>query len=744
MKWFQRTCINLGVICVVVGVLTSALYATPPSDRCILIKVQVADRDDVATLANMGLDIWKYREGGLNIRVTDDERKQIIENGFAIETITEDVYEYTEKIRQEQISMFAEPTSAKYHSYDEVITELIALEDSGVARTYIIGSTHEGRDILAVKISDNPSEDENEPGALFFGGQHAREWIAKEVPLYIAQYLTDNYETDAEVKHLVDNCEIWIVPLVNPDGYEYSRTVDRMWRKNRRDNGDGTFGVDLNRNWSYMWGGPNSSSNTNNNGYRGPSAFSEPETQAIRDLALAHDFEIMMDYHSWGQVTAYPWAYTPDPCPDNLPMSAMTSMMRELIKQTSGAVYFNWWDWFGAYAIGGDAGDWAYGELGIYSFLFELGPESEGPIPSESLINIICEENLPAALYLISYATADYGIENLTTGKTYSNIQIAINDANDGDEIVVDSGVYHENIDFIDKNLTLRSIDPNDPNVVASTVINIEDSYQGSVITLSGRRNGVCELAGLTITGGQVSISCCDASPTIRDCTVASNGPNAIEFWEDCEPPTIIDCTILGQVVEVNDPTLVAHWPLDETEGVVVTDSAGDDNGDALGDAIWEPDGGHVGGAIRLDGVDDYIAAGPALNPADGPFSILAWVKGGGPGQAVISEPSGVNWLMTDAEGKLMTELTSGGRSGGPLLSQAVITDDAWHRIGLVWDGANRTLYVDSVAVAQDMQNSLRSSSNGLNIGCGASYEPNSFFSGLIDDVRIYNRVVTP
>ncbi|OHB81843.1 MAG: hypothetical protein A2Z38_12005, partial [Planctomycetes bacterium RBG_19FT_COMBO_48_8] len=577
MKWFQRTSANLAVICAVIGVLTSALYAAPPSDRCILIKVQVAGRDDVAAIANMGLDIWEYREGGLIIRVTNDERKQIIKSGFVIETITEDVYEYTEKIRQEQISMFAEPASAKYHSYDEVITELIALEDSGVAKTYIIGSTHEGRDIWAIKISDNPSEDEDEPGALFMGCQHAREWIAIEVPLYIAQYLADNYDIDADVKWLVDNCEIWIVPIVNPDGYEFSRTSDRMWRKNRRDNGDGTFGVDLNRNWSYMWGRQGLSGTTNSIEYRGPSAFSEPETQTIRDLVQAHDFRFLLDYHSWGQITYSPWGYTFDPCPDDIPMSTMKFTIRNLIKETSGAIYIDWFDWPGAYVTSGDSCDWGYGERGIYSFGIELGPESGGPIPPENLIDIICAENLPAALYLISFAAADYGIENLVTGKTYSSIQLAINDANDGDEIVVGPGVYHENIEFIEKNLTLRSTDPNDPNVVASTIINIEDLYQGSVITLSGGRNGGCILDGLTITGGRIGIACGDAYPTLRNCHIESNGPNAIEFWEFCQP-TLIDCNIIGQIVEVNDPTLVAHWALDETEGIFAADSVGDND----------------------------------------------------------------------------------------------------------------------------------------------------------------------
>lgn len=96
------------------------------------------------------------------------------------------------------------------------------------------------------------------------------------------------------------------------------------------------------------------------------------------------------------------------------------------------------------------------------------------------------------------------------------------------------------------------------------------------------------------------------------------------------------------------------------------------------------------------------------------------------------------------SNGALMTTLIGSGRSGGPLLSQTVITDGNWHRIGLVWDGLNRTLYVDDVPVAQDTQTGLNGSASGLNIGCGTSFEPSSFWFGLIDDVRIYNRAVTP
>ena len=147
--------------------------------------------------------------------------------------------------------------------------------------------------------------------------------------------------------------------------------------------------------------------------------------------------------------------------------------------------------------------------------------------------------------------------------------------------------------------------------------------------------------------------------------------------------------------------------------------------------------------------MDDVIVAGPPLNPADPEvspgFSVLAWVKGGAAGQAIISEPAGPDWLSLDPlTGHLMTELTSTGRGATPLQSRAVIIDGNWHRIGLVWDGLYRTLYVDGAAVAEDTQDGLSNAGNGFYIGTGADMAPGTYFSGSIDDVRIYNRAVTP
>jgi hypothetical protein len=209
----------------------------------------------------------------------------------------------------------------------------------------------------------------------------------------------------------------------------------------------------------------------------------------------------------------------------------------------------------------------------------------------------------------------------------------------------------------------------------------------------------------------------------------------------------IQDLIVLSELLfqELNDPTLVAHWALDEAEGDIAFDSAGYNDAVTFGAPLWQPSGGMVEGAIELDGVDDCVIIGSFPNPTGGPFSVLAWVKGGAPGQVILSQIGGVNWLCTDSlEGNLKTELKGTGRGANELLSQTTITDDNWHRIGLVWDGSHRTLYVDGVAVAEDTQTDLGASENGLYIGAGTAMEPGSYWSGLIDDVRIYNRVVSP
>jgi hypothetical protein len=214
------------------------------------------------------------------------------------------------------------------------------------------------------------------------------------------------------------------------------------------------------------------------------------------------------------------------------------------------------------------------------------------------------------------------------------------------------------------------------------------------------------------------------------------------------------DLVVLTEYIEPIDRTLIAHWALDEAEGIVAGDSVGNNDGYVQGDPVWAPDGGQVGGAIHLDGIDDVIIADPILNPGRVSFSVTAWIRGGSPGQVIISQAdvdgqgpleSGSTWLGIDlVDGRLMTGLMD--IFYGPLESESVVTDGQWHHVGLVYDSTamKRHLYVDGAEVAVDdgIVGGVQSTA-GLYIGAGQTLDTLTFFSGLIDDVRIYNQVLS-
>jgi hypothetical protein len=195
-------------------------------------------------------------------------------------------------------------------------------------------------------------------------------------------------------------------------------------------------------------------------------------------------------------------------------------------------------------------------------------------------------------------------------------------------------------------------------------------------------------------------------------------------------------------------PGLLAHWKLDEAEGHLAADQFGGHSGDILGDAIWQPAGGHLGGALELNGVDSYVKTGFVLSPVDGPFTVFAWFKGGRSGQTLISQASDRDWITIDsAIGGLRTGLTDGGRFTKDLVSAVPIpADDQWHQVTLIWDGSLRHLYLDNVEVAADPAplHRLRDFQSGLYFGASQNLAPASFWSGLIDDIRIYDKALLP
>jgi N-acetylneuraminic acid mutarotase len=189
---------------------------------------------------------------------------------------------------------------------------------------------------------------------------------------------------------------------------------------------------------------------------------------------------------------------------------------------------------------------------------------------------------------------------------------------------------------------------------------------------------------------------------------------------------------------------LLTYLRLDETEGNIAYDSAVDSDGTLNGNPIWQPQGGMIDGALEFDGSDDYISVPLVFGSEAVPLSVFAWIKGGAPGQVIFSQVNRSDWLCADAaDGSLMTGLKFLGKPSQTLQSQAIITDGQWHRVGLVWDGSSRILYVDDAEVASDAYEAGLLLGD-LQIGAGNKLEAGTFWSGLIVDVRIYNRAITP
>jgi len=369
--------------------------------------VSVAVRDFAAArLSRAGLDLLMEKEGRIYIVASPRDLAAL---GARRVPFTD------ETLRLEQASLrglSAEGgVNGAFHDTLETEAELRALEAEhpGLASVREIGQTLEKRKILALKISDNAAADEHEPALLFVGCHHAREWISVEVPLLFGRFLLENYATDPAVRALVDEGEIWVVPIANPDGLEYSIRVYRYWRKNRRANADGTFGVDINRNYGYAWGFDDvgSSGVPGSDVYRGTAAFSEPETAAIRALILGLDLRAMISFHSFGQDILFPWGFTTQAAPTDAELRAVGGAMAGFIEGVNGRTYVYGEASSALYLTNGDTVDWTYSLAGAPSYTIELPPvdiDHGGFFNDEAAITGIFEENRPGMLYLTRYA----------------------------------------------------------------------------------------------------------------------------------------------------------------------------------------------------------------------------------------------------------------------------------------------------------------------------------------------------
>lgn len=305
-----------------------------------------------------------------------------------------------------------------FHTYAEMAADsaAVAAAHPEIVTRFSIGKSYQGRELWAVKISDNVATDENEPEVYFDGGTHAREHMTVEMTLSIMHWLVDGYGVDPTITKLVNGREIWIVLNVNPDGSEYDISGGKyhLWRKNRQPTpGSTAIGTDLNRNFDYRWGCcAGSSINPANLMYRGPRPFSAPETRAVRDFINSRvvdgrqQIRTMITFHTSGRLVMWPFGYTMTNVPGDMTAAdhavavvlgkKMASLNRYKPEQASDL-----------YITAGTTRDWAYGRHRIIAFTFEL---TVGWYPDDSAIGPETRRNKSAILYLISAAGCPYAL----------------------------------------------------------------------------------------------------------------------------------------------------------------------------------------------------------------------------------------------------------------------------------------------------------------------------------------------
>jgi len=382
-----------------------------------VLRITVSDLKQFESIQSLVRDVWTCFLKGrtIDVCVSPEERKRLQKAGYTWQVLIEDVQALIDQQRsdfQPQGGLFE-----RYLTLGEVYRAMRALADQNprLVQMLTIGTSVEGRPIHALRITRDPRGARvyrNRPQIVFNACQHAREWITVSLALYIAYSLVAHYGSDARVTDWLQRTEVYVIPVVNPDGYVYTWTTDRLWRKNRRylgtnSQGQPLYGVDLNRNWGFQWGGIGSSGQRSSETYRGSAPFSEPETYSLsRWLLSLPTLRAHIDIHSYSQLILWPWGYT-----DRLPYHQTTFervglQMQSLIESVHGMNYIAGPIYTTIYPTSGNSCDWVYGVRGALSFAFELRDTGQYGFllpPDQILPN--SEEVYPATLSLIEWVT---------------------------------------------------------------------------------------------------------------------------------------------------------------------------------------------------------------------------------------------------------------------------------------------------------------------------------------------------
>jgi hypothetical protein len=385
---------------------------------------EVSGPDDAVSrtaVSRTGAGIDEVLADGVVVTATPAEVRAIRRLGYTVTLLQPDVS-----------TQVLPPGFELYHDLAELNTKVnqVVTDHPTIARRQVIGTTFGGREIVAVKISDNVAADEaGEPEILFTHSQHAREILTVEMAIHLMDLYTDGYGSNSRITSLVNNRVIWIIPNVNPDGSEYDKTATgfRSWRKNRQPNsGSSAIGTDLNRNWAYNWGCcGGSSGSTSSDTYRGAGPESAPEVKVVADFVRSRviggqqRITAHIDFHTFGELILFPYGYTFNDTGPGLTATDRQAFqaLGQAMANTNGYTNQQASD---LYITDGSIDDWMWANQRIFSYTFEMFPESGqgGFYPDDLLIARETQRNTEAVLLFSEYADCPYRIIGGTCGTT--------------------------------------------------------------------------------------------------------------------------------------------------------------------------------------------------------------------------------------------------------------------------------------------------------------------------------------
>jgi len=527
------------------------------------IRLENFNNSMVPFLTTIGIDLDHiHREGNyIQFAVSDYDLNKLDSFNVNYEVIHQNLETfYASRLTNDFESRdFELGSMGGYYTFDEIVSHLIEINNEypELTKLIVIGNTLEGRDVWAIKLSDNALVDEDEPEALYTGLHHAREPMSYMNLFYYMYWLLENYQEDSLATHIMDNRELWFIPAVNPDGLVYNQSIapngGGMQRKNMLETcSGGVDGVDLNRNYSYMWAYDNEGSSPDgcNETYRGNAPFSEPESQIVRDFVQSHNFPIAFNYHSYSNLLIYPLGYEYD---NQVPENDLEIFIEfgEDMVQYNGYALGSGPDLL--YPVNGEACDWMYGAEGIFAYTPEIGSGQDGFWPQTNRIVPLAEENLYPNQFLALVAGSKYQVDisvgdgPFTSDGNYPlNISVFNQGLSDSNSEVVVEVISGENIIFELDEIILPDLNARELLDLGEITYFTINSNTGSVETITVNvydDDNFVYSESLQIITGDTEILVNQDFETTNNWSVGELGDYATDgFWELGDPnPTYDD-----------------------------------------------------------------------------------------------------------------------------------------------------------------------------------------------------------